>query len=828
MKLRALLAFALAITCFVVGARDTYAAATVMDLDDTDGVAGPPKVTDPGLTVIGRQSVSYIASDYFGWTVTHGHFNDDHNDAIKNIEDMVITAPLADGRGTGTACGFNQIGNRCNSGEAYLILGNETYGADGTPDTIDTLNGQQHFTIYGEAAGGRLGDDFGTQSHGGDVNGDTFDDIVIGSRYNRTYVILGSSSLGKEDGVAGGCGDGASNNPLEDDDPNTAGVQSLADNNDPDCYRDLLANSAHLTITGASLAPDVRDINGDGVADVIVGGGNSVYVIFGSANIGKEDGVAGGCGDGVSNNPLEDDDPNTAGIQSLADINDPDCHRNLSVTPADVTITSSPGEDIARSINARNVNGTHSNVGNDRIADIIIGGRLADGPGGTRTDAGRVYVLLGRTVWPSTISLASGQQSYTFYGQEAGDQLGLTVYTGDVNGDRYNDILASNAGGDGPGTGNCNPGTGDRCGVGGASLFFGRSTIGTEDGVAGGCGDTLDNGGDGSTDVNDTDCFQDLATTPPNLEIYGESGVNGLGSIHTGSLNADRYDDVMISQNISMGGPGRLFVIKGAPTLSGTRDLADPNQYDYVVIGDRPTGGDPPGFSPSDYQSLWIAAADVNGDGLSEILSTAPWADGPNEARSNAGEAYAVVDADLDGLTNNLDGDDDNDGIADASDNCRLIQNPADADGQGGDGEDSASGANRGVDNDLDGRIDEDHEVGQDDLDNDGVGDACDDSDSDSRELKDGPASPNFRDLVELRLGTDPDDNCADNSSDAAWPPDFNNDRTVNIFDLLPFLTHYPSPPDAYAARYDLAPDGVIDDVDFNIFLSYMGLTCTN
>ena len=67
----------------------------------------------------------------------------------------------------------------------------------------------------------------------------------------------------------------------------------------------------------------------------------------------------------------------------------------------------------------------------------------------------------------------------------------------------------------------------------------------------------------------------------------------------------------------------------------------------------------------------------------------------------------------------------DGDGICTPQDNCPDIANPADADGDGQDGEDPING----IDDDGDSTIDEDYEVGQEDADNDGIGDPCDDDD---------------------------------------------------------------------------------------------------
>jgi len=79
----------------------------------------------------------------------------------------------------------------------------------------------------------------------------------------------------------------------------------------------------------------------------------------------------------------------------------------------------------------------------------------------------------------------------------------------------------------------------------------------------------------------------------------------------------------------------------------------------------------------------------------------------------------------------------------------------------------------------------------------------------------------------ENAIGTDPNLACSTDS----WPPDFNNDQTVNIFDVLylappVFFSIGPDPP--YQVRYDLNPDGVINVFDVNRIAPPMFFaTCT-
>jgi len=83
----------------------------------------------------------------------------------------------------------------------------------------------------------------------------------------------------------------------------------------------------------------------------------------------------------------------------------------------------------------------------------------------------------------------------------------------------------------------------------------------------------------------------------------------------------------------------------------------------------------------------------------------------------------------------------------------------------------------------------------------------------------------------EAPIGTDPLDDCPDNVSDNAWPPDINNDRFVDILGDISVLsgefgtTVPPSP-----ARHDVAPatpDGFVDIFDITRLAGLFATGCT-
>jgi hypothetical protein len=68
---------------------------------------------------------------------------------------------------------------------------------------------------------------------------------------------------------------------------------------------------------------------------------------------------------------------------------------------------------------------------------------------------------------------------------------------------------------------------------------------------------------------------------------------------------------------------------------------------------------------------------------------------------------------------------------------------------------------------------------------------------------------------AETVIGTDPLDACADNTSDAAWPPDVNNDTVVDVIaDITPVANDFGLSVPPAPARHDVAPDPPDEVID--------------
>jgi hypothetical protein len=267
-------------------------------------------------------------------------------------------------------------------------------------------------------------------------------------------------------------------------------------------------------------------------------------------------------------------------------------------------------------------------VNKDGLADIVVGAPGVSGPDGKRDLAGAVYVffgvpgLLSGTVKDVGSSPASGPQGVDIliYGQaltisipglpaiRLGEALGTTVAVGDINGDGIGDVVA----------GAPQLSTTSETLKGQVYVVFGKTN---------------------PDKIRDTRS-QNRVGPQPDAIIQGKTAGSLLGNpLTVGDVNGDRFDDIIIGSAIGNGpaqnrlGAGEVYVIFGSDKLRGTRDLGKKGQeQDITIFG--ADAGDNLGFR--------VGVGDFNGDGIADILASAPAADGPNNERDGVGEVYVI------------------------------------------------------------------------------------------------------------------------------------------------------------------------------------------
>jgi hypothetical protein len=103
----------------------------------------------------------------------------------------------------------------------------------------------------------------------------------------------------------------------------------------------------------------------------------------------------------------------------------------------------------------------------DGDADLALGARYGDGSANGRADSGGGVVLDGPLAPGSDIDLAAPPPGVMrYWGSDAGDQMGVSLAAGDVDGDGIEDLVLGSIGADGP--------AGARPESGEASLWFGK------------------------------------------------------------------------------------------------------------------------------------------------------------------------------------------------------------------------------------------------------------------------------------------------------------------------------------------------------------------
>ena len=237
-------------------------------------------------------------------------------------------------------------------------------------------------------------------------------------------------------------------------------------------------------------------------------------------------------------------------------------------------------------------------VDGDGIADLLIGAKFADGPDNTRSSAGQVHILFGRTTWPTEIDLLS-DPGVIVYGELAG--IGLSagdLASGDIDGDGIEDLIMPAF--------RAPDGDGNFERVGRVYVLFGRTIW---------------------------PATVDLADER-DLTIYGASQFDGLGDVGTGDVNDDGTEDLVLQASggdgpgDSRSGAGDIYVFWGRSLWPAEIDLRF-DAPDMLLYG--PDSSDAAGDG--------IAVGDVDSDGHAELVVGVARGDGRTNSAPETGEA---------------------------------------------------------------------------------------------------------------------------------------------------------------------------------------------